>query len=51
MKEGETKKGLSDTELIEKYEKGKIDLKKASKPMLKNPNKTTKIEPKKEIKD
>ncbi len=51
MKEGQPKKGLSDTELIEKYEKGKIDIKKSVKPMLKNPNKTPKIEPKKNTRD
>ena len=28
-------KGLSDTKLVEKYEKGKIDLKKTLKPALK----------------
>ena len=29
------KKGLSDTKLVEKYEKGGIDLKKTLKPALK----------------
>ena len=30
-------KGLTDKELIAKYEQGKIDLKKAMKPVLKKP--------------
>jgi len=51
MKEGEVKKGLSDTELVEKYEKGKIDMKKLIKPMLKSPPKRTELKPKKDIKD
>ena len=31
-------KGLSDAELIEKYESGKIDFVKVLKPMLKKPS-------------
>ena len=37
MKQKESKKGLSDKQLVAKYDNGKIDLKKAIKPMLKKP--------------
>ena len=34
-------KGLSDSELVSKYEAGKINLKKELKPLLKKPKSTT----------
>jgi hypothetical protein len=35
MSKKKKQKGLSDAKLVEKYEKGKINLKKALKPALK----------------
>jgi len=48
-KQPKEEKGLSDSELITKYEEGEIDMKKVLKPMLKKEVKNKKVAPLKDL--